>query len=196
MLYHASRTPGLAVLEPRVSTHGKPYVYAVDSAVTALLFGAPKDDFDLLTDAQNGVPVVWECRPNALRAVYAGKRCSLYTVAEDGFLAGQTGWAPERVCETPVRVASEERVPDLYDWIDAARRRGACVLHRFRADAEYHAFLLGEFRERIAAFGLTERAVRADARLAPFWDELYPSGAAGAGNAGALPSVLGQSETF
>lgn len=196
MLYHASRTPGLTVLEPRVSTHGKAYVYAVDSAVTALLFGAPKDDFDLLTDEQNGVPVVWECRPDALRAVYAGRSCSLYTVAEDGFLAGRTGWAPERVCETPVRVAGEERIPDLYEWLAAAQRRGVCVLHRFRADAEYHAFLLEEFRERVAAFGLTERAARADARLAPFWDELFPAGAAKAQRAGAPASVLEPAERF
>ena len=171
MLYHASPVPGLTVLEPHVSTHGTAYVYALDNAATALLFGAPKDDFDLLTDERDGVPIVWECRPNALREVYACKACSLYTVAEDGFLSGQTGWRPEHVCASPVPVVSEERIPVLYERLLVAQRRGACVLNRFRADAEYRAFLREELRERIAAFGLTERDVRAAARLAPFWDD-------------------------
>lgn len=46
MLYHVSHTPGIAILEPRVSSHGKPYVYAIENLVTGLLFGVKKDDFD------------------------------------------------------------------------------------------------------------------------------------------------------
>ena len=39
MVYHVSATPGLAVLVPRRSSHGKAFVYAVDNLVTGLLFG-------------------------------------------------------------------------------------------------------------------------------------------------------------
>ena len=40
MLYHVSSTQNIKVLEPRVSTHGKAYVYAIENLVTGLLFGA------------------------------------------------------------------------------------------------------------------------------------------------------------
>lgn len=175
ILYHASPKAGLTKLVPYASSHGEAYVYAIENPVTALLFGAPKDDFDLLMDEKNGVPELWECRPNVLREVYSGRSCSLYTVPEEGFLGGQTGWQPEHVCKTPVPIVHEKRVPDLYEWLAAAQERGIVIVHAFRADAAYHAFLLEEFRERIVSFGLTEKAVRADARLAPFWDELFPA---------------------
>ena len=47
MLYHVSEKPGLKVLRPHASSHGRAYVYAVDDLVTGLLFGAGHDDFDL-----------------------------------------------------------------------------------------------------------------------------------------------------
>ena len=34
MLFHVSSTPDIKVLEPRVSTHGKAYVYAIENLVT------------------------------------------------------------------------------------------------------------------------------------------------------------------
>lgn len=168
MLYHASRTPGLKELVPLVSTHGKAWVYAVTNPVTALAFGAPKDDFDVLMDETNGVPALWECRPGALREIYGGKACSLYTVPEEGFLSGMTGWEPERVCPLAVPVLHEETVPDLYQRLLRAADDGACTVHFFREDSVYRQFLCREWRARIAAFGMTADDVRADARLAPY----------------------------
>ena len=54
MLYHASKQTGLKLLEPCSSTHGKAYVYAIRDPVTAVCFGAPKDDFDLMMDEADG----------------------------------------------------------------------------------------------------------------------------------------------
>ena len=60
MLYHVSPVAGLKTLQPRVSTHGKEYVYAIDNMVTALLFGAKKDDFDfLLYTDEKGTPIIY-----------------------------------------------------------------------------------------------------------------------------------------
>lgn len=42
MLYHISNVHGLKILEPRISTHGQAYVYAVDNLTIGLLFGAKK----------------------------------------------------------------------------------------------------------------------------------------------------------
>ena len=60
MLYHISKTAGLKKLKPQVSTHKKPYVYAIENVVTGLLFGAPHDDFDFIISEENGIPVIME----------------------------------------------------------------------------------------------------------------------------------------
>ena len=114
MVYHASQQAGLTRLLPHASTHGTPYVYAINNRLTALFFGAPKDDFDLLLDEEEGRPVVYEYYPNALERVYSGKPCSLYTLGEEGFLAFQTGWEPELVCPEPAAVVREERIGDFW----------------------------------------------------------------------------------
>ena len=92
MLYHVSHTRGITVLEPRVSSHGKPYVYAIENLVTGLLFGVKKDDFDfLLYTDDKGTPVLCECYPDAFQKKYEGQSCSVYEVKENGFLRGVTG---------------------------------------------------------------------------------------------------------
>ena len=48
MLYHISKTAGLKILKPHVSTHKKAYVYAIENVVIGLLFGASQDDFDFI----------------------------------------------------------------------------------------------------------------------------------------------------
>ena len=63
MLYHISKTAGLKKLKPQVSTHKKPYVYAIENVVTGLLFGAPHDDFDFIISEENGIPVLWNAIP-------------------------------------------------------------------------------------------------------------------------------------
>lgn len=45
MLYHASPRSGLKTLLPHASTHGTPYVYALENPVPALLFGTKQDGF-------------------------------------------------------------------------------------------------------------------------------------------------------
>ena len=115
MLYHVSEKPGLKVLRPHVSSHGRAYVYAVDDLVTGLLFGAGHDDFDLyLSNDAAGVPTVRECWPGAFQKVYQGKRCSVYEVDEAGFQRGVTSWDPELVHEGEVAVERETVVDDLY----------------------------------------------------------------------------------
>lgn len=165
MLYHASARQGLDFLEPRASTHGKAYVYAISSRVTAACFGAAKDDFDLLMDEEDGITRLSECRPGALESIYGGKSCSLYSVSEEDFRSGLTGWDAERVCEHAVPVVREERIEDLYAFLTDAAERGECVINRYSEEEEYQAMLREELGERIRDFGLTEEQVRQDERL-------------------------------
>lgn len=90
MLYHISQTAGIKVLQPRVSTHQKAYVYAVENLTTGLLFGAPHDDLDFIIREEGNVPTLMECYPDALSIKFTGKACSIYEVPEAGFLRNQT----------------------------------------------------------------------------------------------------------
>ncbi len=85
MLYHVSKTENLKVLVPKPSTHGTPLVYAIDNLYLALLFGAPKDDFDLLIDFVEGKARVFECYENAFKEIYENKKCSVYQVEDAAF---------------------------------------------------------------------------------------------------------------
>lgn len=172
MLYHASKQAGLKELRPQVSTHGKAYVYAIKSRLTALLFGAPKDDFDILMDESNGTPVIYECYPKALKSVYGGKSCSLYGLSEDDFLTNQTGWAPELVCERVVPVVCEETIENIYEELIGAIQAGDCIFHPCSEDAQYQEFLRDELSERIREFGLTDAQMQADPRFELYFNRL------------------------
>lgn len=157
MLYHVSPIPGLTVLQPQISSHGKAYVYAVEQLATGLLFGAPKDDFDFLMDCdEDGTPVVYECYPNALEEKYCGKRCSVYEVNEDGFQRGITGWEPELVCETSVPVQREVQIADLYVRLLQEQEQGQLILYRYNDTPDYRRLISGHIVDRLIRFNVLE----------------------------------------
>ena len=168
MLYHASKEKGLKYLEPHISTHGKSFVYAVRNKITAILFGAPKDDFDLLMDEINGIPHLYECYPYALETVYSEKSCSLYTVSEEGFLSNVTGWDSELVCENTVPVIQEEGINDIFSYLSHAAAQDKCVIHRYSDEPRYQSMLREELGERIRCFGLNKEDIKKDPRLTRF----------------------------
>ena len=153
MLYHVSPTGGITRLEPRVSTHGFACVYAIDDLTTALLFGAKKDDFDfdLSTDG-HGHPTLSECYPDAFRSCYAGKRCSVYELSEDGFERGRTSWSPELVCESAVDVLRETVVDDLHSRLLDEEAAGRLTIRRYEDTPEYRAFVARHVVDRLIRF--------------------------------------------
>lgn len=153
MLYHVSHTSGIQVLKPRVSTHGKAYVYAVDNLVTGLLFGVQQDDFDFLicTDERN-MPVVYECYPNAFSLKYQGKSCSVYEIDGEGFQSGLTGWLPELVCEKEVPVSREFLIPDLYQRLMEETAQNKLTLHKYENTPEYKRLIAGHVVDRLIRF--------------------------------------------
>lgn len=155
MLYHVSPTHGITRLEPRVSTHGFACVYAIDDLTTALLFGAKKDDFDFdLSTDENGHPTLSECYPDALSICYAGKSCSVYELAEDGFERGRTSWSPELVCSHAVDVLRETFVGDLYARLLEEEAAGRLTIRRFEDTPEYKAFVAAHVVDRLIRFGV------------------------------------------
>lgn len=155
MLYHISPQGGLTVLQPRVSSHQRAYVYALENVVTGLLFGAKKDDFDLILDADEaGTPEIWECRPGVFQEVYQSKSCWVYTVHEEGFRRGVTGWDPELVSDRLVPVVDSAEVPDLYQRLLEEERSGRLRLHQYEYTAEYRGRIASHIVDRIIRFDL------------------------------------------
>ncbi len=172
MIYHVSDTAGLTVLQPKISTHGRAYVYAIENLVSGLLFGAKQDDFDLLIcTAENGIPEVYECYPDAFYSVYHGKSCSVYKLREDGFSRGMTSWSPELVCETAVPIKEELRVENLYDRLLEAEKNGELILHRYSRKTEYKKIISEHIVDRLIRFEMLERADK-DPRLMQHYGRL------------------------
>ena len=176
MLYHASQTSGLKELTPHISTHGKPYVYAIAGRLTALLFGAPKDDFDFIMDD-------FVCNDATNAGIYTlslpvalPSSCSLYEVDEDGFLCGKTSWAPECVCERAVPVVRETFIADLFTELMCAAENGELVVNAYRDDAEYKSLIREQISARVALWGLTEEQLRSDKRFARYHNKLLANG--------------------
>lgn len=172
MVYHVSPTSGITVLMPRVSSHGKAYVYAMSELVPALLFGAAHDDFDFLLDTDDrGVPVVYECYPGAFRSVYFGKRCSVYELKEDGFLRGVTSWAPELVCMSKVPVEKETPIDDLYERLLAEEASGRLVIHRYTDTPEYGKLISEHIVDRLIRFDALDR-LETDRRFQQYYKRI------------------------
>lgn len=172
MLYHISAISGIQVLVPKISSHGKPYVYAIDNFVTGLLFGAKCDDFDfILTQTADGIPEVYECYPNAFRRVYQGKTCSVYELKDDGFLRGVTSWSPELVCEQEVPVQKEHTIENLYEKLLEEISRGRLILHPYQDQPEYKRNIAQHIVDRLIRFDLVDSA-QTDARFQQYYKGL------------------------
>lgn len=156
MLYHVSPVQGIKVLEPRVSTHRTPYVYALENRVTALMFGVKMDDLDFRVGEEEDRPYLWECYPHAMEACYQGHGCSVYQVGEEGFLRGMTSWEPELVCPNPVTVMEEERIDDLLAALLRAEQEGLLIIHRYEDTPSYRAKIANHIVDRLVRFDLLD----------------------------------------
>ncbi len=152
MLYHASSVKGLKLLEPHISTHKKPYVYAIKSAVAACIFGVKHDDFDFIISNENGTYVIYECYPNAFQNVYKEKSCSLYELNEDGFLSGVTSWSPEYVCESRVPVINEIQITDICSYLLECANRGELIIHYYERTDSYRSMVSKHVVDRLIRF--------------------------------------------
>ena len=168
MLYHISPKAGLKTLQPHVSTHKKPYVYAIENLVTGLLFGVRKDDFDfIISTDENHVPTIWECYPDALIKRYQGNSCSVYEVEEEGFLRGMTSWSPELVCEREVPVVREIFIEDLYERLLEEERQGNLRICRYEFQEEYRKRIAAHVVDRIFRFEIDlDGITKSDSRFA------------------------------
>lgn len=159
MLYHVSKTSDLKIIEPRKSTHKIPYVYAIENVDTALLFGAKKDDFDFILDEIDGKPVVYECYKDAFKEIYSNKSCSIYELADEGFMRGMTSWTPELVSEHPAVVVREIKIDDLYGYLMDEVKAGDIILSLYKSSKEYKSMISNHILDRIIRFEILDRKI-------------------------------------
>ena len=160
-LYHVSHVPNLTVLEPRVSSHGKSYVYATENLAVALLFGSEKSmgDFDGLYGggSQGRTPYFYEAFPGAFKRRFEDTVCYIYEVDPIDFMEGKTSYTAEVVSEKPVKVLNCTKVEDLQSTLLELAESGELELKFYNKDNPEYVKLIDEhIKDRILRFGILE----------------------------------------
>lgn len=157
-LYHVSTTPNLKILQPHLSSHGKPYVYATSNLDFALFFGGKNSDgdFDGITGIKQGVPYFFEAYEGALKKRFEGSKCYIYEVEASSF-SRATSFRGEVVSEKPVKVLNCEEINDLYQYLLQQNANGKLELHFFENSKEYKEMINNHISDRIIRYGILNK---------------------------------------
>lgn len=160
-LYHVSHRANLTMLEPKVSTHGKPYVYATSCLEVALLFGSNRSFGDLdgaYGGGSNGVkPYFYEAYEGALKRRFEGVTCYIYEVDSTNFKEGQTSYKAEVVSEQPVKILNCTKVDDLYNILLKLNKENKIDIKFYnKEDPQYVKTLSEHIKNRIQLFGILQ----------------------------------------
>lgn len=147
--FHASQTPGLTVLEPRVSNHGTPLIYVSCKRENVLVYlsNAVEKHCREVGYAHSGPWRKWasygfekgklvleEYWPDATRETYAGVGGYIYTV--EGDFTPQGDIPDAFTSAQPARVLACEWVPDAYLALQEAQEDGKILLKRYAENSE------------------------------------------------------------
>ncbi len=137
--YHCSYDREIEELEPKISSHGKAYVYATPNKSLALVFGVKgHNDFWIhpCYNHENNTCTFIEMSPNALAKYYRNKRAYLYTVKRDEFTE-TTGWKGEICSPNPVKPLKVEYIEDLEQAILEEQKQGSLTVVPFEQRNNY-----------------------------------------------------------
>lgn len=149
MLYHASQTSGIKILEPRISNHGKPLVYLSQKRENVLVYLSNAVEKHCRENgfAHDRVYTKWgpygfnsECvlvldeyYPNATRETYEGVSGYIYSVSETGKPMEDIPFA--FVTDKPVEVCGCEFVPDAYAALFQAAEQGKIIMNSYESSS-------------------------------------------------------------
>lgn len=155
-LYHVSTVPNLKLLEPRVSTHGKAYVYATTNLEFALFFRGTESagDFDGMYGIKDGIPFFYEAYKGALQRRFEGAKCYIYEVDPSTFEKNKTSFKGEVVSEKPVNIISCKEIDDLYQHLLMLNKNGKMQLHFYEDTKEYKKMIKNHISDGIISFGI------------------------------------------
>ena len=131
MYYHASQTPDIKTLEPRISNHGIPLIYFSTKRENVLVYLSNAEKWGPYGFNDNGILRLEEYYPNALESTYKGVSGYIYSVnsiVEADFEVK----IPYAACSSnPVDVESIEFVSDAYEAILDAEEKGLIAIMRY-----------------------------------------------------------------
>ena len=155
-LYHVSKIPNLKILEPHLSTHKKPYVYATTNLEFALFFGGIESagDFDGIYGWKDGTPFFYEAYEGALQRRFGETTCYIYEVDPTTFEKDKTSFKGEVVSEKPVNTINCEKIDNLYQYLLKLNDNGKIQLHFFEDTKEYKEMIDNHILDRISRFGI------------------------------------------
>jgi len=130
-VYHSSKTQGLKIIEPQVSTHGNSWVYAMENPEYCMMFLGSHGDIINQTGFTDGVPYIAERFEGALEYAYKDKTGSIYTLEGLDFKAGMTTFTREVVCDHSCRVVSEEKIENALEKILQLESEGKIKIYRY-----------------------------------------------------------------
>ena len=171
-LYHCSPTPGLRVLEPRVTPYfGKPRQLCLTELLPMALFYGVRHFEYTYGFTQAGELYYMEQFPDALAELYGGKSASLYLCGEREDME-RTAIPHERVTESAVPVQRETVIPDLLAALREQERLGTVRLIPWKdVDEPNRRWIVDAERQEILDRGLLSRP---EDPMARFLREKYP----------------------
>lgn len=144
MYYHASNIPGVRILEPRISNHGRPLVYLskkrenvlpyLSNAVekycreTGFVWDGGWRKWASYGFSKDGRLYLAEYYPNAIRQTYGGVSGYIYSAAEVSGGRSQKDIPDAVTTGEPVAVERCEFIPDAYEAILRAARAEKILL--------------------------------------------------------------------
>ena len=147
MLYHASQTPGIKVLEPRVSNDGTPRIWFSDKRENVLVYLSNAVEKTCREDgfAHTGKWQKWasygftkegllrfeEYYENALEETYQGVSGYIYAVDETDAAKPYANIRNAYFAGSPLPTVSCEFVPDALSAMLEAERAGKIVITRY-----------------------------------------------------------------
>ena len=147
MLYHASQTTGIEMLEPHISNDGVPRIYFSDKRENVLVYLSNAVEKTCREDgfAHTGKWQKWasygftkegllrfeEYYENALADTYGGVSGYIYTVEKTDAAKPYANIRNAFVADTPQKVVSCEFVPDALEALLEAEREGKIAILRY-----------------------------------------------------------------
>ena len=133
IVFHGTTKQGLKRLNPFISSHQKPFVYASCSIVMATLF-IPSEHGDYLTriGLENGKNLyIAERLPNILDRIYNNVSGSIYELDRSYFPKVDGLMSIECVSSKDVPVKNEIKVPNVLDLLYKFERKGMLNIYKF-----------------------------------------------------------------
>lgn len=147
-LFHASKTEGIGILEPRVSNHGIPLVYFSEKRENVLpyLSNAVEKychetdfDFDGIFSKwgsygfdSDGILRIEEYYPNALEDTYSGVKAYIYTAEKIESMSMLSDVPFALTSSIPIKITNCEVIYDAYIAILEAEENGLIRISRYK----------------------------------------------------------------